>query len=117
MTAKKKPIKKIPSSGNVFEDLGIVNSEEYLAKAELAFKINTLIKNKKLNQKQAAEKLRIDQPKISALARGRLEGFSIERLIRFLIILGQDVEIILKPHDRMRRVKGHHSHLYVTSVV
>jgi predicted XRE-type DNA-binding protein len=116
MKAKKAAIKLTPSSGNVFADLGIDNPEESLVKAELAFKINSLIKEKGLTQKKAAEILGVDQPKISALTRGRVEGFSIERLFKFLIILGLDVEIVLKPHDKKKRVKGLHSHLQVRSV-
>ena len=85
------------SSGNVFADLGIENPEETLAKSELARQIAKLIKKKKLTQKRAAEILGIDQPKISALLRGRLRSFSLERLIRFLNELGQDVSIIISP--------------------
>ena len=81
------------SSGNVFADLGIENPEEALAKSELARQIAKLIKNKKLTQKQAAEIIGIDQPKISALIRGRLRSFSLERLIRFLNELGQILSI------------------------
>jgi predicted XRE-type DNA-binding protein len=108
MKAKKAAIKLTPSSGNVFADLGIDNPEESLVKAELAFKINSLIKDKGLTQIQAAEILSIDQPKVSALARGRVEGFSIERLFKFLIILGFDVEIVLRPHDKKKHLKGQH---------
>lgn len=114
MSLKKSSIKRTPSSGNVFADLGIANPEEALAKAELTFQINKLIKEKDLTQKMASKILGIDQPKISALARGRLEGFSIERLFKFLILLGQDIEIVLKPHVRTRKVKANHSHLQVT---
>jgi len=111
---KKATIELTSSSGNVFADLEIHNPEEVLAKAKLAFQINKLIKDKGLTQAKAANKLGIDQPKISALARGRLNGFSIERLFRFLILLGQDVEIILKPHSK--KIKGQHSHLQVVSI-
>lgn len=69
------------NSGNVFADLGIENPEEALAKSEIARQIAKLIKKKKLTQKQAAEILGIDQPKISALIRGRIEAFSLECLI------------------------------------
>ncbi|WP_213151162.1 helix-turn-helix transcriptional regulator [Neochlamydia sp. AcF95] len=93
----KKVIKYEESSGNVLADLSIENPEEALAKAELARQIAKLIKKKKLNQKQAAEILGIDQPKISALIRGRLRSFSLERLIRFLNELGQDVSIMISP--------------------
>lgn len=85
------------SSGNIFADLGFENSEECLAKVDLAIQINNLIKQKALTQKAAAEILAVDQPKISALSKGKLSGFSLERLFRFLNILGQDVTIKVTP--------------------
>ncbi len=91
-----------PSTGNVFRDLGISNPEEALAKAELAAKIAALIENKNLTQIAAAKLLGIDQPKVSALLRGRLTGFSIERLMRFLLLLGQDIKITVQPAPRSR---------------
>lgn len=83
----------IISSGNVFSDLEVSNPQEMLAKAELARQINNLIKQKKLTQIAAAKLLDVDQPKISALNKGKLSGFSLERLFRFLNILGQDITI------------------------
>ncbi|MDJ0597946.1 MAG: helix-turn-helix transcriptional regulator [Crocosphaera sp.] len=85
------------SSGNVFAHLGLPNPQERLIKAELASKISFLIDQKQLTQIEAAEMLGIDQPKVSALIRGRLSGFSTTRLFRFLNALGNDVEIIIKP--------------------
>ena len=102
----KKKIQYEESSGNVFADLGIENPEEALDKAELARQIGKLIKKKKLTQKQAAEILGIDQPKISALIRGRLRSFSLERLIRFLNELGQDVSIMISP-AKSKTERGH----------
>jgi predicted XRE-type DNA-binding protein len=90
------------SCGNVFADLGLPNPEEALAKAELAHKITVLINDQGLTQVQAAERLGIDQPKISALIRGRLSGFSIERLMRFLLMLGQDIRITVQACPRSR---------------
>ncbi len=84
------------SSGNVFADLNLPNPEEILAKAELVRQIHGIIKKKKLTQKQAAIVLGIDQPKISALISGRLAGFSLERIMRFLNELGHDVTINVK---------------------
>lgn len=92
------------SSGNIFADLGFPDAEERMAKVNLAFQINTLIKRKKLTQKQAAELLDIDQPKISALSTGKLAGFSLERLFRFLTILGQDITINITPKARSKKV-------------
>jgi len=91
------------SSGNVFADLGLPNAEDRLAKAELARKISEIIVKRRLTQMAAGELLGIDQPKISALVRGRLGGFSLERLVRFLTVLGRDVEIVVKPKPRGRR--------------
>src|SRR3954453_14087958 len=85
------------SSGNVFADLGLKNPEELLAKAELVQRISDVIAERKLTQARAAKVLGIDQPKVSALLRGKLDGFSIDRLFRFLNALGRDVEISVRP--------------------
>jgi len=92
------------SSGNIFADLGFPDAEERMAKVNLAIQINTLIKRKKLTQIQAAELLGIDQPKISALSTGKLSGFSLERLFRFLTILGQDITINITPKARSKKI-------------
>ena len=90
----------IVGSDNVFGDLGHPRPAEALAKAELARKIAALITKRGLTQASAAELLTIDQPKVSALVRGRLAGFSLDRLVRFLVLLGSDVEIVVKPRTR-----------------
>jgi len=91
-----------PSSGNVFADLGLPKADDLLAKAELAAKIIGEIQRRRLTQSQAAVLLGVDQPKISALKQGRLSGFSIERLMRFLLLLGRDIEIAVKEKARSR---------------
>ena len=91
----KKKVNFEASEENVFDDLGMHNHEEAIVKSELARQINRLIKNKNLRQINAASILGIDQPKVSALVRGKLRSFSLERLIRFLNLLGQDVKIIV----------------------
>src|SRR6516164_3749002 len=85
------------SSGNVFADLGLKNPEELLAKAELVQRISNIIAERKLTQVRAARLLGIDQPKVSALLKGKLDGFSTDRLFRFLNALGRDVEIVIRP--------------------
>ncbi len=75
------------SSGNIYEDLGFRDAHERLAKAKLAMCINEIIEERGLKQMAAAKLLGINQPKISALARGQLSGFSMERLIYFLNLL------------------------------
>jgi predicted XRE-type DNA-binding protein len=88
------------SSGNVFADLGLSNPDEMLVKAELARKISKAITARHITQAEAAELLGIDQPKVSALMRGRLTDFSLERMFRFLNTLGIDVEIKVKSKSR-----------------
>jgi predicted XRE-type DNA-binding protein len=92
------------SSGNVFEDIGLPRAQEAFAKAELARHIAAIISKKGLTQAKASTLLGIDQPKVSALLRGRLSGFSTDRLIRFVTALGKDVEIAIKPKATGRRL-------------
>jgi predicted XRE-type DNA-binding protein len=92
------------STGNIFADLGFPDAEERMTKTNLALQINILIKRKKLTQKQAAALLDIDQPKVSALSTGKLSGFSLERLFRFLTILGQDIIINITPKARSKKI-------------
>lgn len=87
------------SSGNVFADLGLPDAEEALTKAELAIAAASIIEERGLTQKQAAEILGIAQPKVSALLRGQLTGFSMERLLRFLNALGHNVRIIVEEEE------------------
>ena len=83
----------VASGGNIHADLGVANPQEARAKANLAHRIVDIIAGRKLTQVQAGKVLGVDQPKVSALMRGRLADFSIERLLRFLLLLGQDVHI------------------------
>lgn len=89
-----------PSSGNVFADLKLPHADDLLAKAELTAKIVAEIQRRRLTQSQAAAILGVDQPKVSALKQGKLSGFSIERLMRLLLRLGRDIEIIVKNRPR-----------------
>ena len=89
-------------SGNVFADLGVAEPAEELAKAQLALHIRDAIKQRRLTQAEAAGLVGLDQPKISALMNGRLGGFSSDRLLRCLIALGCDVDIVVRPRSKGR---------------
>lgn len=93
----------IKGSGNVFADLGFANPELERLKSGLVQQIATVIERRGLTQVDAAEILGIDQPKVSALLRGRFGGYSIDRLLRFLNALDQDIELIIKDKPRSRR--------------
>ena len=90
------------SSSNVFADLGLENSDELLVKAELARKISSIITKQQLTQAEAAELLRIDQSKVSALIKLKSSGFATVRLCRFLNAFGRDVEIVVKTKPKSR---------------
>lgn len=96
-----------PSSGNVFADLQLAAADEKQTKVRLAVKINQIIERARLSQAAAANALKINQPKISALANYRLDGFSVERLMNFLNALGQDVEIVIRkaPGKRIPKIR------------
>jgi len=87
-------------SGNVFHDFGRADAAGAMAKAELAHRIHTLITASGLTQTRTAKRLGIDQPKVSSLLRGRLSAFSMERLFRFLNLLGQDVNVTIADTTR-----------------
>jgi predicted XRE-type DNA-binding protein len=91
------------SSGNVFADLGLAAAAEKQTKVRLAVAINGILDDAGLRQAAAARRLGVNQPKISALANYRLEGFSVERLMAFLNALDRDVEIVIRPKPRARK--------------
>jgi predicted XRE-type DNA-binding protein len=80
-------------SGNVFRDLGLPDAELLQAKADLVHQITVILDRRELTQVRAAEILGINQPKISEMLHGRIEGFSLDRLARFLNALDHDVKI------------------------
>ncbi|MCD0424042.1 helix-turn-helix transcriptional regulator [Rhodopseudomonas sp. BR0M22] len=89
-------------SGNVFVDLGMADAEERQTKLRLAYALNAVIDRARLSQAAAAERLGINQPKVSALRNYKLEGFSVERLMVLLNALDQDIEIIIRKKPRSR---------------
>jgi predicted XRE-type DNA-binding protein len=90
------------SSGNVFADLGFRNSKQELLKAKLTVEIYKLLKKRGLRQQQAAKLLGTTQAQVSALMRCKPVSVSVGRLMEFLTVLGQDVEVTLKPTARRK---------------
>ena len=89
-------------TGNLFADLGYPDAEERQTKLRLAQAINAVIKRRRMAQAAAGARMGINQPKVSALANYRLDGFSVERLMAFLTALDQDVEIVIRNKPRSR---------------
>lgn len=95
--------------GNVFEDIGVPNADEHVIKAQLVFKIDTIIKNRRLTQQETADLIGVRQPDVSKMLRGEFRQFSVERLLRFLVKLNHDVDIVVRPH----RAKSNAAALHV----
>ena len=92
----------VRGTANVLADLGLPDAEERQTKLRLAVAINEILASKRLNQSEAAERLGVNQPKVSALAHYKLDGFSVERLMTFLTALDRDVEITIRKKPRSR---------------
>ncbi len=95
----KKKFDYTTSSGNVFEDLRLPDADERMLKAQLAVQICRFIEAKEWTQTQAAEAVGLDQPKVSNLLRGRLSGFSVDRLLNILNRLGHSVEVRISAEE------------------
>ncbi len=90
------------SVDNVLADLGLPNGREGRLKVEIAAAVSATIRKRALTQAAAGKIIGADQGKVSELLRGRLTGFSLGRLLVFLIKLGHDVDITILPPDRDR---------------
>ena len=88
--------------GNVFKDLGFDRPLEEQAKARLTREIRTIIDNRKLTQTQAGKLIRLPQPDLSQLLRGRTRGYTVDRLFRIIMILDCDIEIRITKRSKSR---------------
>jgi len=97
--AKKNAVRVTPSTGNVFRDLGFSKeeSEHLLVRADLLIQVQKTITLRRLTQAEAAKLLRVTQPRVSDLLRGRIDLFSTDALIDMLARLGVGVRVIVKP--------------------
>ena len=95
-------LKLTRSTGNVFRDVGFTagEAEHLLVRADLMIKVQKLIESKRLTQAELAKSLRISQPRVSDLRRGRIDLFSTDALIDILAHLGVRVRLVLKPAHR-----------------
>ena len=83
-------------SGNVFADLGLPDADTRLLKAELVTRIDKIIRERDLKQVDVAKLLGLSQPDVSRLLRGSFREYSMERLLRLLMALGRDVNIVIR---------------------
>jgi predicted XRE-type DNA-binding protein len=90
-------------SGNVFADLGLPDAEEHFLKAQLVSRIQLIIQGRRLTQRKAADLLGLSQPDVSRLLRGQFRDYSLERLLRLLMALDRDIEIVIRPKPASSR--------------
>ena len=102
--AKKKVVRVTSSTGNVFRDLGFSKeeSEHLLVRADLLIQVQKTITSRRLTQTETAKLLRVTQPRVSDLLRGRIDLFSTDALIDMLARLGVGVSLVVKPSRRKR---------------
>lgn len=99
---RKSRLKVTPSTGNVFRDLGFSteHAEHLLVRADLLIQLQKALGSRGLTQAEAAKILRVTQPRVSDLLRGRIDLFSTDSLIDMLARLGVQVRFVLKPSRR-----------------
>lgn len=90
---KKEPV--TPSSGNVFVDLGfpVEEAENLRVRADLMIAIKTLIEEKDWTQQEAARRFGVSQPRISEICQGKIELFTVDKLINMLAHVGRQVSV------------------------
>src|SRR5271157_2899412 len=103
LSVEKDDLRIRASSGNVFADLQLENAGEKQTKVQLAVALNRVLDRTGLSQAEAAKRLSVNQPKISALRNYKLDGFSVERLIGFVTALSCDVDIVIRGKSRSSR--------------
>ena len=103
---RKNSLTVTPSSGNVFRDLGFSadEAEHLLIRADLLIQLQKAITSRRLTQTKAAKLLRVTQPRVSDVLRGRIDLFSTDSLIDMLARLGVHVRFVLKPSRRRQKV-------------
>lgn len=103
---RKNSLKVTPSTGNVFRDLGFSGdeAEHLLIRADLLIQLQKAIASRALTQAKAAKLLRVTQPRVSDVLRGRIDLFSTDSLIDMLARLGVHVRFVLKSSRRRQKV-------------
>ena len=101
--AKDAKVQVEPGSGNVFADIGLPGAEAHLVKAGLVTRLHAIVKARWLTQGEAGLIIGLRQPDVSKMLRGEFRGYSIARLLDFLVCLGHDVKIVIKPRVRGKR--------------
>jgi len=87
------------SSGNVFADLGFSTAESrnLRLRSKMMTALRKFIEKEGLTQADAAVRLKVSQPRISDLTRGKISRFSLDALVNMLSDAGLEVDVRIKP--------------------
>ena len=64
-----------------------------LRKEQLAREIGRILRDRQMTQTEASYLIREQPSQLSLITNGRLRGFSLDRLVKYLARLGCDVEV------------------------
>lgn len=97
-TLSKDKVKPTVSSGNVFEDLGFPTEEAriLLLKTDMKIAIEREMLRRKITPKQLGQVLDIQQPQVSDLLTGKVSKMTIDKLTKYALRLGLNVELKTK---------------------
>lgn len=95
--------KMVLTTDNIFEDLGLADSEEMVIRSDLMSEVVSIIRKSALPNKEIAAILKISAPKVSALMNGKINDFSNDTLMNYLTLLGCNIEIRLTPRRKISR--------------
>lgn len=92
------------SKGNVFLDIGFdeIEAEELSVKTDFITLIALAIKKRGLSQSEAAKICNADQPTLSKILSGRMDSITIDRLAKWIVALGGDVNISVSPPTKAK---------------
>jgi predicted XRE-type DNA-binding protein len=91
-------MKAVKSSGNVFLDVGFTPAEarNLRMRSDMMTALRKFIEKEELTQAAAARRLKVTQPRISDLTRGKISRFSLDTLVNMLADAGLEVELRIK---------------------
>ena len=89
-------------SGDIFADLSFspAESRNLRIRSQMMTALRELIEKENLTQSDAAKRLKVSQPRVSDLIRGKVSRFSLDTLVNMLGDAGLEVDFRIKAPSR-----------------
>ena len=84
------------AGANIFEDLGLKDSENLRLRAQLMLEIRRYVEESGITQAAAAKAMKTTQPRLSEILHGRIDKCTIDRLVQMLAEVGRHVTLAVK---------------------